>query len=253
MAEKHYFEQKEYTREYLIPYLRKYISDLEKLKVLEIGCAEGGTIEEFMSVGIDAVGLEIDENRVEIARKKNPSIKIIVGDITNPDIKKYFLDDSTKKFDLIIMRETIEHIKNKKAAFDNLVFLLNQNGYIFISFPPKYSPFAGHQQIARSFLKLIPYLHLFPNSILKPIAKLLNEKKDYVDEIKLHYSTGCTINKIESLSSYYKLKVIRKDLYLFRPIYTYRYGLPSIKLPDIPLIREFITFGYEVLLRNTSN
>jgi len=254
MAEKHYYEQREFTRNYLIPFFQEHIPDFKKLKVLEIGCAEGGLIEELISMGIDASGIELDEKRVEIAHKKNPALKIFVGDITDSKLIEKISNhlDFTSGFDFIIMREVIEHIKNKKAAFENLNNLLNENGFLFISFPPKYSPFAGHQQIGKSFLKAIPYLHLIPVFILKPVAKMLNEKDDYIDEIKLHFSTGCTIREFERLSKEYNFHKVKKDLYLFRPVYSIRFGLPTIKLPDIPLLSEFISFGCEVLLRKTN-
>lgn len=243
MAEKHFFEQIEYTNKYLIPYFEKYIPNFNKLKILEVGCAEAGLLDVFNKKGIEIHGLEISQERVNIALSKNPKLKIVVGDITDELILT-----KLEKYDFIIMREVIEHIHNKEAAFSNLKNLLNPNGYLFISFPPKYSPFAGHQQIAKSFLKMIPYLHLLPKNVLKTIAKSLGEKEDYVDEIKLHYSTGMAINKFEKLCKQFSFEPIIKDLFLFRPIYAFRFGLPTIKLPNIPVVKEAITFGYETLL-----
>lgn len=245
MAEKHFYEQKEYTEKYLIPYFRKAIPDFHKLKVLEIGCAEGGLLDVFNSLGIEASGIEISTERIEIARSKNPQLKIDQGDITDISLPGRI----GKVFDLVIMREVIEHVDNKSAALENLKNFLKPGGYLFVSFPPKYSPFAGHQQIAKSLLKVIPYLHMLPEKVLRLIAKTFSETENYVDEIKLHYSTGMKIVEFEKLCSLNNFFPVKKELFLFRPIYGYRYGLPKIKLPDIPLIREAITFGYEVLLK----
>ncbi len=245
MAEKHFFEQIEYTNKYLIPYFEKHIEKFSKLKILEVGCAEAGLMDVFLKMGIEIHGLELSQERVDIALKKNPNLKILVGDITDESILQ-----KLEKYDFIIMREVIEHIHNKEAAFYNLKNLLNKNGFLFISFPPKYSPFAGHQQIAKSFLKVIPYLHLLPYSLLKFISEKLGEKSDYADEIKLHYSTGMAINKFENLCNKFSFVPIVKDLFLFRPIYAFRFGLPTIKIPNISLIREIITFGYETVLKS---
>lgn len=245
MAEKHFYEQKLYTQKYLLPYFQKSIKDFHKQKVLEIGCAEGGLLEVLRELGMSAMGVELSVERIEIAKAQNPELNIIQGDVTDPKLPEII----GKKFDLIIMREVIEHVHDKYAAFENLYRLLNPNGYLFISFPPKYSPFAGHQQIAKSFMKFIPYLHLLPKVILKPAAKSLSEKEDYVDEIKLHYSTGMEIAKFETLTMLKNFMTVKKELFLFRPIYGYRYGLPKLKMPDIRFFREFYTFGYETLLR----
>lgn len=255
MAEKHFYEQREFTKKYLLPYFQKNIPNFHKMKVLEVGCAEGGLLEVFLELGMEAAGIELDEKRVETARKKNPNLNIVVGDITDTELLKTISAkfDISKKFDLIIMREVIEHIKNKRAAFDNLDKLLNDGGYLFVSFPPKYSPFAGHQQIGKSFLKMIPYLHLFPKILLKPVANYLNEKEDYIEEIKYHFSTGCTIKEFEMLSMIHNFQYVKKELFLFRPIYSIRFGLPTIKLPDVQLFREFISFGCEALLQKISS
>ncbi|NJD23649.1 MAG: class I SAM-dependent methyltransferase [Melioribacter sp.] len=245
MAEKHFYEQKQYTKEYLLPYFQKLIPDFHKKKVLEVGCAEGGLLEVLQEIGMHVVGVELSPERAETAIKKNSNLKILVGDITDSRLPEKL----SETFDVIIIREVIEHVRDKKAAFDNLGKLLNDNGFIFISFPPKRSPFAGHQQIGKSFLKAIPYLHILPKFVLKPTAKLLGENAGYVDEIKLHYGTGCTIHELEFQCLLQNFIPIKKDLFLFRPIYALRFGLPTIKLPKIPILKEYISFGCESLLQ----
>lgn len=248
MAEKHFYEQAEYTKNYLIPYFQKFIPNFHKLSVLEIGCAEGGLLEALMGLGMDVCGIELSQERAATAKEINPNLNILVGDIMDIHLPKLL----GRKFDFVILREVIEHVPNKYAAFKNLELLLNKDGYLFVSFPPKRSPFAGHQQIARSFLKMIPYLHILPQALLRPIANKLGEKENFVDEIKLHFSTGMVINHFETLCELNLFRQIKRDLFLFRPIYAYRFGLPTIKLPNVPLIREYISFGCEVLLRKHS-
>ena len=248
MAERHFYEQKDFTQNYLLPYFQKNIPNFHKAKVLEVGCAEGGLLEVLQDLGMYARGVELSPERVSIATEKNPKLKIDVGDITDPSLPEKL----GETFDMIIMREVIEHVPNKYAAFDNLYKLLNEKGYLFMSFPPKYSPFAGHQQIAQSFLKAVPYLHMLPETILRPIADSLGEKKDYVDEIKFHYSTGCSINQFEHHYLMKNFKIIKEEFFLFRPIYALRFGLPTLKLPNLLGIRECISFGCESLLQKDS-
>lgn len=245
MAEKHFYEQKEFTSKYLLPYFQKSIKNFETKKVLEIGCAEGGLLEIMEANGNYAVGIELSAERAAIAKKKNSKLNVIVGDITDPKLP----EKVNEKFDLIIIREVIEHVRNKTAAFDNLNALLNDSGYLFISFPPKRSPFAGHQQIGKSFLKAIPYLHALPKRLLKTLAKMFGEGDGYIDEIKMHFGTGCTIKEFEKQSKRVGFSSVKKEFFFFRPIYSLRLGLPTIKLPNIPLVREYISFGCECLLQ----
>ena len=247
MAEKHFYEQKKYTQEYLFPYFQKYIPNFHSKKILEVGCAEGGLLEVMRELSIYAVGLEISAERAAVATQKDPSLKLVVGDIMDPRLPEIL----NEKFDFIIMREVIEHIPNKNAAFDNLNALLNSKGYLFMSFPPKRSPFAGHQQIGKSIIKAVPYLHVLPKSILKKIASAMGESEGYIDEIKLHFSTGCTIKEFERQSLSRSMFPVKKEYYFFRPIYATRFGLPTVKLPGIPILREYISFGCETLLQKS--
>lgn len=245
MPEKHYFEQLNYSEEYLIPYFKKYIKSFAGMKVLEIGCAEAGFLAAVKKEGAEVFGIEISKERVDIALEKNPGLEIFVGDISSKEL----LTKIPGKFDFIIMREVIEHIPDKETTFHNINALLNKGGYLFISFPPKYSPFAGHQQIGHSIMKMTPYIHTLPKKLLYRLEKVFGENPGYIDEIKLHYSTGMAIGRFEGLTSKYSLKTIQKDLFLFRPVYKGRFGLPLIKLPGIPLLKEFCTFGYEIFLK----
>ena len=132
MAEKHFFEQINYTKNYLLKYLQSNIDGFNKgMKILEIGCAEGGSVFELRNQGYICDGIEIEETRVEIAKKyiKDTS-KIIVGDIT----KNLNLNE---KYDIIIMRDVIEHLSEKEKALSNIYDLLNNGGILFLTFPLK--------------------------------------------------------------------------------------------------------------------
>ena len=82
MGEKHFYEQKEFTTSYLLSYFQNYIPDFKLLKILEIGCAEGGFLDVLHDSNIEAIGLELEPERVKLSKEKNPHIKIFEGDIT---------------------------------------------------------------------------------------------------------------------------------------------------------------------------
>ena len=248
MTEKYYYEQRKYAKEYLIPYFEKYIPQFRSFKVLEVGCAEAGFIEELLELGMSVTGIELNSQRVEVALQKNPKLDLHVGDITKPELALQFKE----KYNLIVMREVIEHLPNKVNAFMNITDLLNEDGYLFVSFPPKFSPFAGHQQVGRTFFKFTPYIHLLPFGFMKKMSELLHENKGYAEHLKLHYETGMAIKAFDRLRKDYGFKVVHKDLFIFRPIYGLRYGLPKIKFPNLPVARELLSFGYEALLQKSA-
>jgi SAM-dependent methyltransferase len=246
MAEKHLYEQKEFTQSYLIPYFEKHIHEFKEFRILEIGCAEGGFLDILHHMGIQVVGLELQAERVKTARNSNPELEIYVGDITDKKISEKIKG----KFDLIIMRDTIEHIPDRSATFDNINKLLRNEGYLYITFPPRFSGFAGHQQNGRTFLKRIPYLHLLPNAILRNLGKILNEKPGLVDAVISNYQHGLTIRQFEKYVQAYNFHPVVRELFLFRPVYKIRFKIKPRKFPNIYFLREFFAFGCEYLLKN---
>lgn len=131
MAEKHFYQQIEHTKNYLFEYFEKHIPDFKTLKILEIGCAEAGFVHYLNSMNIDVQGLELVEARVNIALEKNPRLNLTVGDITKSEVVKKL----NAKFDLIVMRDVIEHIPQRKKMFENIVRLLNPRR-IFVRYIP---------------------------------------------------------------------------------------------------------------------
>lgn len=243
MAEKHFFEQKIHSVNYLIPYFEKHIADFRKMRVLEVGCAEGGFMEELQNLGMDTVGLELLQSRVDIAREKSPTLNIICGDITDKNLKQKI----TSTFDLIVMRDTIEHVPDRKATFENISSLLNDKGFFYVTFPPRFSAFAGHQQNCTSILKAVPYLHFLPNFFLNSLGKLFSEK--IMEGIALNYKIGLSIHKFESFYKRNGFTPVVKELFLSRPIFKVRYKIKTIRFPNIPILREFLAMGCEYLLQ----
>ncbi len=245
MAEKHYYEQINFTKNYLLPYFEQNVPNFGKGKILEVGCAEGGFVKVIHEKGIEIKGLELEQSRVDIANKKAPELDIIQADITDPAITEKLED----KYDLIVMRDVIEHVPDRDAAFRNLNALLNADGYLFITFPPRFSGFAGHQQNGKSIFRYIPYVHFLPDAIIRLLGSWLKESDKLIDHVIENYKIGLSINQFEKYFNQNSFEIINRDLFLFRPIYKIRFGVNPLKVPNIPVLREFIAFGCECLLK----
>ncbi|MCF8241920.1 MAG: class I SAM-dependent methyltransferase [Melioribacteraceae bacterium] len=245
MAEKHYYEQIKFTESYLIPLFEKHIPKFDSCKVLEVGCAEGGFVKVLHERGMSIKGLELEQSRVDIAKEKAPELDIIQADITDPKIGEKI----PHQYDLIVMRDVIEHIPNRDAAFKNLNSLLADNGFLFITFPPRFSGFAGHQQNGKSIFRYIPFLHLLPVFIIRFLGKSFDESEKLIEHVIDNYKIGLSLHKFENYVNKYSFEFAFKDLFLFRPIYKIRFGVSPVKVPSIPRLREFIAFGCESLLK----
>ena len=245
MAEKHYLEQQKHTRDYLLPFFKESIQEFAGKHILEVGCAEGGGMDVLSLEGFDVVGLELEADRVAIAQKKNPDLNIRVGDVSDPNLPQTL----KKQFDLIIMRDVIEHVPDRENTFLNIRQLLTPGGYLYITFPPRFSPFAGHQQHGRTLMGKTPWLHLLPSFILRGASKLLNENPEVIESVLLNYRIGLSIRAFWKGMKKTDLIPNRQDYFLIRPAFQTRYGLKPRKLWNIPVFREFFCMGCECLLQ----
>ena len=245
MSEKHYFEQIKHTQNYLIPYFKGQFEKFENLKILEVGCAEGGFLDVLSKMGMDVSGLELSPQRVEIAKQKNPQLDVRVGDITSPAMA----EELGATFDLRVFRDVIEHIPDRKATFENIRKLLKSNGFVFFSFPPRFSGFAGHQQVGRSLLRYVPFLHLWPTVVIRFLGSVFHEHKHVVEDVILNYKIGLTIRQFEKYCQEFDFVPVKKELFLFRPIYKTRFNVNPLRVPQIPLLREMLAFGCECILK----
>jgi len=220
-------------------YLEQFVKPYSKgKKILDVGCGEGGVLTPYEQAGYDCTGLEYSPERVNYASEKGASnIKFIQGNI------EQFSSD--QKFDVILMLDVIEHVDQKLQALDNIKKMLLPEGIVIISFPPFRSPFGGHQQVMKSFLKYIPFIHLAPAWLYRWLLK--NIERQNFDSHFRNYKTGITIREFERLIDQVGFKIIKKNNYFVRPRQAFRFGL-KIKQNRFKFLKEYLTTGMVYIL-----
>ena len=242
---KRYFEiQLENAEEYVIPFIESKFTLEPGTRVLEIGCGEGGVLAAFVKRGCIGVGVELHEIRLQLAKEllKN---EINDGKISfiAKDIYEVSPEELGGKFDLIVMKDVIEHIFDQEKLLQRLHDFLLPQGVIFFGFPPWQMPFGGHQQIATNkFLSRLPYYHLLPRPVYKWILKSFGQPTQELLEIK---ETGISIERFEKIVKETNYKVIHAVHYLINPIYKYKFGWKAKKqssfIRSIPYLRNYFT------------
>lgn len=240
--------QYENAKNYVIPFIEQKLPLTPKMRVMEIGCAEGGVLKAFTDRGCFGYGVELQEARLERAKLvfkdelAENRVKLVNKNIYDFDIEK----DLGEKFDLIILKDVIEHIHDQDKVLNYLRNFLKDGGHIFFGFPPWQMPFGGHQQIAQSkLLSKLPYYHLLPMPLYKSLLKLGGETPSRTADLVEIKETGISIERFEKLLSKNKYSVPEKTFFLFNPIYKYKFNLEPKKqasiINKIPYFRNFVT------------
>ena len=223
------------------------------MRVLEIGCGEGGVLKAFLEKGCTGVGVELDSTRVVDANRlladflAGGTLRIVSKDIYDTDP----VQDLGGAFDLILLKDVIEHIHDQPRLIGWMKKFLNPNGVIFFGFPPWQMPFGGHQQICRSRISRLPYLHLLPRPIYRSILEWNREPVNDLMEIR---DTRLTIERFEQICLSQGYEFALQEHFLLNPIYEWKFGWKPRKqfgwLRAIPYIRNYFTTCVYYLIKS---
>lgn len=245
-------EQYQFGKNYLAAFLGIATEQYRGWSVLEVGGGEFGLLKALSEYGAQCMGIDIAEDRINYAKQvhHNSAIDFHLGNICDYEsIAK--LDGP---FDLIVLRDVIEHILHPEVALEVCVKLLKVGGRLFISFPPIFSPFGGHQQNFK-YGKVLPFIHILPNCSYRFILKKLKAPANLIDALLINKSTGITIRRISRIIEHFQLEYVFKKCYLIRPDYEIRFHLKRRScffLNTLPLLREFFSTGCILTLKKVT-
>lgn len=243
------------SKEYIIPFLEETYELEPDHKVLEIGCAEAGVLKAFIERGHECVGIELSASRVKLAEQfleeevNAKKVRFITKNIYDIDIEK----DIGHTFDLVILKDVIEHIPNQELFIRKLKDFLSPNGKVFFGFPPWQMPFGGHQQkCTKKILSLLPYYHLLPMSLYKKVLRIAGEPDIIIEGLVEIKETGISIERFEQIFKKENYTQLRRKIFFINPIYKYKFNLKprtqSKFFSSIPVLRNFVsTCAYYII------
>ncbi|MBK7634946.1 MAG: methyltransferase domain-containing protein [Saprospiraceae bacterium] len=253
-----YFEmQRVVTRDDIIPFIEQHTGACVGKRILEIGCAEAGVLKAFIEKGNIGTGVELSPSRYESAKL---FLKQELEDgrffIINKNI--YDISDPSAEFgslfDVIVLKDVIEHIPEQPKFINQLKLFLNHKGIIFFAYPPWWMPFGGHQQLcATKLLEKLPWFHLLPNFLYKFILKSFGESDATINELLSIKSTGIIIETLHKIIKKEQFEVVSEQFWFINPIYRMKFGLKSRLVPTllafIPYLRNFYTTTHYILFK----
>lgn len=241
-----YDQQVENARAFIVPFVDR-VGPIDGKNVLEIGCGEGGILEAFVERGCHCVGVDLSESKIEFAREAMAAhvsagrAEFHAGDIYDAEIGSRL----EGRFDLAIMKDTIEHVYGHDRILRRIRDFLAPRGVLFVGFPPWRMPYGGHQQMADTKLGKLPYYHILPRPVYRGLLKAFGEPDERVRVLMEIVDTRLSINRFERLAKEAGYRVVARQFYLVNPIYRYKFGLkPRRQIPvvsAVPWIRDFVT------------
>ena len=162
---------------------RKY--SLDKLECLDIGCGGGLLSERIARLGASVTGIDVTENSIEIAKMHALNSGLNINYI-NTDVSLFIKNNSSKKFDLVIASEVVEHLDNRSLFFEEVSKLLKNKGILILTTINKTAmSLLFAKFMAENILKFLPKgIHDFEKFVspktLTDEAKLF---KIYLDDI----------------------------------------------------------------------
>jgi SAM-dependent methyltransferase len=250
--ERYFREQAQTTAKHVIPFIDSIIPVNNSLSVLEIGCGEGGNLLPFLKAGCRRItGIDLSVNKINNARR-------FYSSVTGGEKVEFIAEDiyesaSVGSFDVVMMRDVLEHIHDQVKFPSYVKRFLNPGGILFIAFPPWNNPFGGHQQMCDSrVLSKLPWIHLFPRWLYRMILKAGGESPAKIEGLLEIKETGINIGRFEKIIKKEGFLTLKKSLWFVNPNFEVKFGLRPRRLPQflgsIPFLRNFITTtGYYII------
>jgi cyclopropane fatty-acyl-phospholipid synthase-like methyltransferase len=121
------------AQQHIIPFVEEWLPIGPSTTVLEVGCGEGGVLLAFLERGAQGVGVEISEGRYRLAQTYlHPFLAQNQALLLREDIYQVSPDQLPYRFDLIILKDVIEHIPQPERLLNHLRRFLKERGlYIY--------------------------------------------------------------------------------------------------------------------------
>lgn len=242
---KKYFDiQLSNIRRWIVPFVQQVKVIEPGMQLLEIGCGQGSLLRAFSDAGCVCTGVEMYPLWLEKAAEwlqpeiASGKVRLISSNIYYVDAER----DLKTKFDIIVLKDVIEHIHDQERLIAWMKNFLQPDGIILFAFPPWQMPFGGHQQMLHGWLGKMPYWHLLPMPLFKRLLKMNKQYSEDMVEIK---ETGISIERFESILKKTGYRIMLQKHWLINPVYEYKFGWKPRKqfrwIQFIPFLRNFFT------------
>ena len=142
--------------------IRRYVP-LEGKRILDIGCGIGTFVQRLRQFSGDVYGVDIDAERLRQGAARLPNLALAVGE---------HLPYAAETFDVILLHEVLEHVKDDAATLREATRVLRPGGHICIFCPNRLYPFETHGVFWRQkyLFGNIPFVNWLPDPLRNRLA-----------------------------------------------------------------------------------
>jgi 2-polyprenyl-3-methyl-5-hydroxy-6-metoxy-1,4-benzoquinol methylase len=256
---KQYFEEESATsKNYYLPYLRRFTNVGKGVRVIEVGCGEGGNLLPFYNDGCHVSGIDFSEGRIEQAntffRAHGADGDFRSGDFLKAESPK----SESEKYDIVLMHDVIEHIPQNltKPFLTHIQEFMKKDAVFFCAFPAWRMPFGGHQQIGRGFASKLPFIHLLPKLVYRWLLNLSGENDGTIKELFSIRESQMRVECFEHLVKECHFAMKDRVFWFINPHYLQKFGLkPRVlraPISKIPYVRNFFTTSCFYMLKKAA-
>jgi SAM-dependent methyltransferase len=127
MSEADYRREEEQKGEDLHSWLAKNVDIHHMRSVLDVGCGVGGVLRAFQDRGLKIFGCDYVPHYIEAARREMPG-----GDFRIGSLEQF---KAGENFDLVILADVVEHLREPLAFLRDLRRLLHENSLVLTVMP----------------------------------------------------------------------------------------------------------------------
>jgi 2-polyprenyl-3-methyl-5-hydroxy-6-metoxy-1,4-benzoquinol methylase len=119
---------------YLLPAVTKILAERlgrRRARVIDLGCGNGHVTGRLAALGYDAMGLDVSEDGIRVAREAHPDLRFEVASVYDEGFEATL----GGPVDAVVALEVVEHLFYPKRLFEQSRRVLRDGGLLVVSTP----------------------------------------------------------------------------------------------------------------------
>ncbi len=215
--------------------------DFKDKTILDFGCGHGAlTLHAAKFKPKKIIGIDLEKNYIDFANENLNNNFREYKDIVEFKLLDINNWEENNKFDIIISKETFEHVIDLEVVLESMYNLLKKDGRIYSGFGPLYNFFNGDH--GRTY-SMLPWFHLIlPKAF---IVNRVNNKNDL--KIKSIKELGLNMYSLKDYVSLFSKSRFKIEMFK-KNVSKNKFTMIFKLLSKLKFLEEYFTFNIFIIL-----